>query len=538
VKRRRRDHGLAALLFTDIVDSTRIVSELGDRRWRALLSRHHSIMRAELKRFRGREVDTAGDGFFAVFDEPSDALRCAAAVSNRLRNLGVEVRAGLNFGEAETIGGKPGGIAVHAAARIMGLAGAGEVLVSSTVRDLVPGSGFAFEDRGTVALRSVPGEWRIFALTAIDGAARQPPLSEEEATARLRAIEPPPLYQRRSGRAAIGAIALGVVVAAIWIPIAALKQPRPPLAAKPVDHVDQIDPANGRVVRSIPVGNDPTAIAFGEGSIWVTNSLDGTVSRIYLPSGRVATIPVGQSPDSIVVGPGGSGAVWVANALDGTLSRIDPLTNRVVATVELGLGVGANTVKLATDDETSTVWVSTGLTEQVPSGLNSFTVGWIDETSNSFVKVFRGGCCYGAALAAGSGSVWFASSNGTVVRFDAATRHVVKSWKLGIAFSEASVGNGAVWLASASLSGNGLVGKSGGEITPISLATNQLGHSIPVGGGPTAVAVSGPGVFVSNVPGGIVPYIGGSVAPTWSVGGSATSIVAGEGLLWATVDEP
>src|SRR6516165_1972415 len=159
--RRTRDQALTTVLFTDIVGSTRIASELDDRRWQVLLSRHNQIVREELRRYDGRELDSAGDGFYAVFDEPSGALRCAAAISARVREIGLEIRAAVNFGETATIGGKPGGIAVHAASRIMAMAGPGEVLVSSTVRDLVPGSGFSFEDRGTHVLRDIPGEWRI-----------------------------------------------------------------------------------------------------------------------------------------------------------------------------------------------------------------------------------------------------------------------------------------------------------------------------------------------------------------------------------------
>src|SRR5262245_53035881 len=155
MKRPARDQALATVLFTDIVGSTRIASELGDRRWRALLSRHHRIVRDELKRFGGSEVDTAGDGFFAVFDDPGGALRCADAIAGRVHELGIEIRSGVNVGQTEVIDGKPGGLVVHAASRIMAMAGPSEVLVSSTVRDLVPGSGFSFDDRGAHELRDV-----------------------------------------------------------------------------------------------------------------------------------------------------------------------------------------------------------------------------------------------------------------------------------------------------------------------------------------------------------------------------------------------
>ena len=155
---------LATVLFTDIVGATEKAGELGDRRWRQLLEGHHQLVRRELARFRGREIDTAGDGFFAAFDGPARAVRCACAVSSAVKALGIEVRAGAHTGECEVIGEKVGGIAVHIGARVAALARPGEVLVSNTVKDLVAGSGLAFEDRGAHTLKGVPGEWRLYAV--------------------------------------------------------------------------------------------------------------------------------------------------------------------------------------------------------------------------------------------------------------------------------------------------------------------------------------------------------------------------------------
>jgi pimeloyl-ACP methyl ester carboxylesterase len=157
------DRVLTTVLFTDIVSSSDRAAELGDRAWRDLLGRHHSLVRRQLVRFRGRELDTAGDGFFASFDGPARALRCAAAIVESVRELDLDVRAGLHTGECEVVDGKVMGIAVHTGARVASLANAGEILVSSTVKDLVAGSGIQFEDRGTHELRGV-GEWRVYAL--------------------------------------------------------------------------------------------------------------------------------------------------------------------------------------------------------------------------------------------------------------------------------------------------------------------------------------------------------------------------------------
>jgi class 3 adenylate cyclase len=161
------DRVLATVLFTDIVGATERAAELGDRAWRELLTKHHSAVRGQLARFRGREIDTAEDGVFATFDGPARAIRCAHAILSALADLGLEVRTGLHTGECELLDDKVGGIAVHIGARVMAQAAPGEVLVSSTVRDLVAGSGIAFEDRGEAALKGVPGEWRLFAVAEV-----------------------------------------------------------------------------------------------------------------------------------------------------------------------------------------------------------------------------------------------------------------------------------------------------------------------------------------------------------------------------------
>jgi class 3 adenylate cyclase len=159
-----RDRVLATVLFTDIVGSTEKAAALGDRRWRDLLDTHHTTIRRNLARFRGHEIKTTGDGFLATFDGPARGVRCACAIAEDIKPLGIEVRAGLHTGECEMIGDDVGGIAVHIGARVASLAGAGEVLVSSTVKDLVAGSGLRFGDRGSQTLKGVPGEWHIFAV--------------------------------------------------------------------------------------------------------------------------------------------------------------------------------------------------------------------------------------------------------------------------------------------------------------------------------------------------------------------------------------
>jgi class 3 adenylate cyclase len=155
---------LATVLFTDIVGSTAKAAALGDRAWADLVRRHHSLVRTLLDRFRGRELDTAGDGFFAAFDGPARAIRCATTIGTSVRDLGLEVRAGLHTGECEIVGEKLGGLAVNIGARVAAEAQPGEVLVTSTVKDLVAGSGLEFQDRGVAELKGVPGDWRLYAV--------------------------------------------------------------------------------------------------------------------------------------------------------------------------------------------------------------------------------------------------------------------------------------------------------------------------------------------------------------------------------------
>jgi pimeloyl-ACP methyl ester carboxylesterase len=159
------DRVLATVLFTDIVGATEEAASLGDRRWHDLLDSHHGLVRRELTRFRGREINTAGDGFFAAFDGPARAIRCACAISDGVQSLGFKVRAGLHTGECEVMGEEIGGMVVHIGARIAALAATSEVLVSSTVKDLVAGSGLSFKDHGTKSLKGVPGEWRLYSVS-------------------------------------------------------------------------------------------------------------------------------------------------------------------------------------------------------------------------------------------------------------------------------------------------------------------------------------------------------------------------------------
>ena len=180
---------LAAILFTDMVNSTAIASRLGDARWKALIARHHQIVRQALKHYGGTEIDTAGDGFFASFRGPAAAIRCACRISEEVRQLGVEVRAGVHFGECERVGGKLAGLAVVVGARVMALGGAGDVLVTGSTGELVAGSGISVEARGEHALKGVAGTWRVGAVSGLDGVPKPGPATPEQVQQRLEAIQ-------------------------------------------------------------------------------------------------------------------------------------------------------------------------------------------------------------------------------------------------------------------------------------------------------------------------------------------------------------
>jgi class 3 adenylate cyclase len=374
---------LATVLFLDIVGSTALASELGDARWRELLTRFRRIVREELRQHGGREQDTAGDGFFATFAEPARALSCAAAIVLAVQKLGVDVRTGVHTGECEEIDGKLGGIAVHIGSRIMALAGPAEVLTTATVMDLVAGSGASFEDRGVHELRGVEGSRQVFSLRAVE--TRLPePLSADEAAARLALIGPP--GKRRPVRLALAALAL-VIAAAIAVPLLAFGGGSgTPIGLIRLDgHTgritqvqhDTVSPGNwnnlasgggtlwqyidqkhqllardarsGQIHYSFPITIDCACqVALGFGSVWLIGdrAVDGgdvaTLSRVNDASGRVVKrieLPGTTKNGTVATG---NGAVWVLED-GGRLFRIDPLTNRITRRYETG-AVETNTL--------------------------------------------------------------------------------------------------------------------------------------------------------------------------------------------------
>jgi class 3 adenylate cyclase/DNA-binding beta-propeller fold protein YncE len=291
---RGRGSALVTVLFTDIVGSTEVASELGNRRWRELLGRHHRIVRRELRRFGGREIDTAGDGFFATFDRPAQGIRCAWAVSNAVRPLGIEIRAGLHVGEAELMGKQVGGVAVHVGARIGAQAGPGEVLVSGTLRELVPGAGIEFEDRGWRDLKGVTESQRLFAVAAVDGEPRSAQLPAREAARRRAEIVPPAPLKRRGVLVGVGLLlVVGVVAAVLFVGTDGNDGPSKPPAA--TNAVVMVEAETGNVGKPISLPLEARLSTFhavdlqvGEGGVWV--AAGRCLCRIDPATGEVRTV--------------------------------------------------------------------------------------------------------------------------------------------------------------------------------------------------------------------------------------------------------
>ena len=474
---RQTERFLTTVLFTDIVGSTEMVAELGDRGWRELVQEHHKVVRAALKRHGGREVDTAGDGFFAIFDAPAAAAQCALDAVEAVKVLGLQIRAGLHVGEVEQIGAKVGGIAVPIGARIMAAAGASEVLASETVRDLAEGSGLHFEERGERELKGVPGTRRLYAVLPAVQPAVQPAAAaatgEEQAARRAAAVrrsEARPYWQRHprlSAGVAIGVAFVIVSTAALaWSPwrpkalagiaenevgvidpsrneiVAETKVEDQPRGMAVGDDavwvtnsgsatVSRIDPTTHAVVRSIDVGKNPAGVAVGNGSVWVANSGERSVTRINIETGRsVASIAVGNGPTAIAFGVG---AVWVANTSDGTLTRVDATTG------EAGPATSVASLPDAIAVDESGVWVASQ---------DGATVTHLDPASGAALAAPIPVGTRPSAIAIGAGSVWVANAgDGTVSRIDPTTDRVIGVVNVGEAPTALAVDGSTLWVA-------------------------------------------------------------------------------------------
>src|SRR4051794_23276511 len=497
------DRYLTTVLFTDIVESTRRAAELGDRAWRDLVEQHNQLIRRQLKRFGGREVDTAGDGFFAAFDAPARAVACALVVVDQMPELGLEVRAGIHTGEVEEAGGKLRGIAVHIGSRIGATADAGEVLVSATVRDLVAGTAVEFEDRGTHQLKGVTGDWHLYAAERAPRFADEFGSAGESAGRDVAAVRRSVALRARRRRLAVvsaSVAALAVLATGTYLVL----QPPPSLAGIGANSAGLIDVASGRILAEVPVGGRPDGIAFGEGAVWVANHTDGTVSRIDAAKRAVVqTVAVGSGPGGIATG---FGSVWVANGEDRTVSRINAATNRVVQTITVGTGPSG----VATG--AGAVWVTNGL---------DGTVTRIDPDNGTVTATYDVGGAPGG-IAVDVTGVWVASFDlGTVTRIDPSTGSLLIRVPVGNGPSSVAIAGGAVWVTN----------ELDDTVTRVDATTGRVSATLEVGRGPTSISVAGNGSLwvTTSFDGAVYRIDPATLAIARFATGSAPQALAGAG---------
>jgi len=452
------------VLFTDIVGSTELAAELGDKRWRRTVGAHHAVIRRELKRHHGVEIDTAGDGFFAIFENPSDALRCAAAAVGGVHGLGLRIRAAIHTGEVEPAGEKVGGIAVHIAARLLAMAGMEEVLVSSTVRDLVAGSSDEFVDRGVHELRGVPGEWHVYALVL-------PQLDQSIAVGAADEDEEGRAVALRRQRFVLGALVGVIGVLAFTLVFALLLANRPVQPPSGPDTVVAYAAGKPAIAGGWQIGRGPEALAASNGVLWAASTGAGTVTRIDLGSGAITSVGQGGGRPSAVFATGSrlwvadryastlavldgegqlldrveehaaaiaeaGGRIWLADDLHDRLIALDPATYDVTGTVELAAPAGPTDLVGAG----GALWVaaprSDAVYRVVPSGTDH-------ERVDVGVPSIR-------ALGANDADVWLVSpSADQVARLDAGTGRVdVRASVCDNPIAIAAVADGA-WVACA-----------------------------------------------------------------------------------------
>jgi class 3 adenylate cyclase/streptogramin lyase len=509
MSRRAPERILATVLFTDIVGSTELAGELGDRVWKEMLTRHHRLIRAELKRFGGREVETAGDSFFVTFREPASAIRCGLALADAVRELGLEIRAGIHTGEAEIVDGRPRGIAVHIAARVMAVAGPGEVLVSSTVRDLVTGANLQFEDRGFYTLKGLEGDWRLFSLTAVNGNRSRPPLDREEAARRRSAVQPPPVLRRRLSLVVGTLVVVGLAGAVYWL------VGRPDVLSNvPPNRVGRIDPGSGNITAAYDSGSPPTALAGGSGAIWVASEGSQTLTRLDPESGQGGpTVATQGSPTGVVVDE--DGAVWVLNQFQATVVRIDP----VRANIADSIGLESGTKDIAAGE--GAVWV---INEAQRSLIR---IDPHDPQTNIPTQVLGADSFEHApgGVAAGGGSVWVVAGP-RVLRVDPGTGEVTGEATTRFVGRDVAFGEGYVWVTHTS---DDRISK----VDPRSLEA----VAIAVGNSPVAVATGEDSVWVANSEDGTISRVdpGSGEVLSIDVGNPPEDVTVSEGAVWVAV---
>jgi streptogramin lyase len=516
---------LATVLFFDVVQSTALASELGDKRWGELLVRMRRVVARELKQGRGREQDFSGDGFLAVFSEPAQAVRTAVSIIAALHRLGLDVRCGVHSGECEVIDGKMRGIAVHIGARVMALAEPCAVLVTGTVRDLVVGSGIRFEEHGMHELKGVDGAWVLYRAVQVDGRKVEKRLSPAEANARIAALD---LGGSGSRRTLTIAAVVGVLVlaAAIGVPLAVLG--RGSGAARfGTDSIVRIDPRTGRILEvardPFAVPDYPTHVFAYRGTLWDWDDNYGFIRRDMQTGRVIATLDrFNRACPNVPAWDIALGTIWLTcTAVQNGVSpewlvRLDELSFRHLATIPFPHGFMVS----------SAGW-----------GLGAY---WVVDTSGELVRadaltnravtydtaVSTSGSCIAPSWYPGivgpvvvDDRLWFAQCNpNRLIRFDPSTRRsatVPIPQEVGWLQIVPGVPH-EVWLFD----------PFGGTITPFDTGSRTMGEPIALPGTPQSTAVSADAIWVAA--GGAVDRV--AITPT---GHATTSFTMPSGV-WAS----
>jgi class 3 adenylate cyclase len=494
-RRAAESRRLATVLFTDIVGSTQRAVDLGDREWRRVLRRHHELIRGALRRFGGREVDTAGDGFFATFDQPAQAVRCALEAREAVAGIGLTIRAGIHTGEVEPMGDKVGGVAVHLGARLLSAADPGEILVTSTVRDLVAGSELVFVDAGARELKGLPGEWRVYSATGPTpsvAVAPEAPRERAGVAPGRRALVVAGLLGAAVGIGALLAIGLGG---------------RSGGSAAP-DTVLTIDMSTNGLGQAVRVGRGPVAVVADVEAAWAASE-SGTLTRIDTEDGSTQTIGGIGVPTAVGIG---DGMVWVAQGYGRRVSLVDVATADVRQEIDVHarrLAIGADAAWLA-DDLADTVL-------RVPFvGLQPELAAQLEPASGP-----RG-------IGVEASGVWVVAARADVVaQLDAASGEVRATVGLPDPAEELAIGAGGVWLTS----------RETDRVLRIDPTARRVSATIEACDGPDAIAAAADAVWVAcsaaralwrlDADGSIVARIALPAVPS--------AIAIGDGEVWVAL---